>query len=124
MDEVEVHLYQYGFVEDYYVWKYHSEKEFIRHRCLVRDVAGPSNVNQVGIESESTNQTSYHTMVQEAAGPDFIHEPIEEEPNAEAQNFYNMIRAADKPIYEGNSNHSQLSNAVRMLEIKYIHKCS
>ena len=76
------------------------------------------------IESESTNQTSYHTVVQEAAGPKFIHEPIEEEPNAEAQNFYNMIRAADKPVYKGNSNRSQLSIAVRMLKIKCRHKCS
>ena len=55
VDEVKVHLYRYGFVEDYYIWKYHGEKELIRHRCLVRDVAGPSNVNQVRIESESTN---------------------------------------------------------------------
>ena len=57
-------------------------------------------------------------------GPDFIPESIEEEPNAEAQNFYNMIRAADKLIYEGNLNHSQLSTAVRMLKIKCRHKYS
>ena len=55
VDEVKVHLYQYGFMEDYYVWKYHGENEFIRHRCLVRDIVGLSNMNQVGMESESTN---------------------------------------------------------------------
>ena len=35
-----------------------------------------------------------------------------------------MIRAGDKPVYEGNSKHTQLSAAVRILELKCRHRCS
>ena len=65
--------------------------------------------------SDNMNHTTYHRMVCDAAGPEFN---PDEEPNAEARNFYDMIRAGDKPVYEGNSKHTQLSATVRMLEIK------
>ena len=61
---------------------------------------------------DNMNHTTYHRMVCDAAGPEFNQN---EEPNAGARNFYDMIRAGDKPIYEGISNHTQLSAAVRML---------
>ena len=70
---------------------------------------------------DNMNHTTYHRMVCDAAGPEFN---PDEEPNAEARNFYDMIRAGDKPVYEGNSKHTQLSAAVRMLEIKCRHRCS
>ena len=94
-------------------------------RRFITDEDGSSNVNQsIGNEFGTLNQTSYHTMVLDAAEPYFTAESIEEEPNAQAQNFYNMIRAADKPIYDGNTKHSQLSAVVRMLKIKCRHRCS
>ena len=43
---------------------------------------------------------------------------INEQPNAEAQAFYNMLQAAQRPLWDGCSNQSELSNAVRLMSIK------
>ena len=109
VETVKVHLYRNGFVPDYYVWIYHGEKQ-VHQRCSSSVRVSVSETDQM--ISDNMNHTTYHRMVCDAAGPEFN---PDEEPNAEARNFYDMIRAGDKPVYEGNSKHTQLSAAVRML---------
>ena len=41
-----------------------------------------------------------------------------EQPNAEAQTFYNMLQAAQRPLWEGCCNQTELSNTVRLMSIK------
>jgi hypothetical protein len=62
-------------------------------------------------------------MVLDTAGSEFGHyrestDFVNEPPNAEAQKFYDMLQAADTPIWEGCSSHSQLSLVSRLLNIK------
>ncbi|XP_055962322.1 uncharacterized protein LOC126687685 [Mercurialis annua] len=61
-------------------------------------------------------------MVIDAAGPEVVF--TEKEPNNEAKNFYDMMRAAEKPVCPGNSKHSPLSAAAKMLDIKCRHSGS
>nr|GMC60642.1 uncharacterized protein LOC109168299 [Ipomoea batatas] len=107
---VKFHLAKYGFVSDYYVWRFHGE-------CNLRvdvdqDVGAPS---QMASEEESN---AYHTMVMDAAGPEFNVDEIEESPNPEAQRFYDMLKAADQELWPGSKKHSQLSLVARLMSLK------
>ncbi|XP_019158513.1 PREDICTED: uncharacterized protein LOC109155282 [Ipomoea nil] len=107
---VKFHLAKYGFVSDYYVWRFQGE-------CNVsvdvdRDVGGPSQMDN----EEASN--AFHTMVMDAAGPEFNVDEIEETPNPEAQNFYDMLKAADQELWLGSKKHSQLSLVARLMSLK------
>nr|GMC99858.1 uncharacterized protein LOC109168299 [Ipomoea batatas] len=107
---VKFHLAKYGFVSDYYVWRFHGE-------CNLRvdveqDVGAPSQMTS----EESSN--AYHTMVMDAAGPEFNVDEIEESPNPEAQKFYDMLKATDQELWPGSKNHSQLSLVARLMSLK------
>ena len=41
-----------------------------------------------------------------------------EQPNEAAQKFFDLLKAAERPIWEGCSTHTELSLAVRMLSLK------
>ena len=41
-----------------------------------------------------------------------------EQPNAEALEFYNMLQAVQRPLWDGCSNQTELSNAVKLMSIK------
>ena len=69
VETMKLHLCRNGFMPDYYVWKYHGEKEVTGGRCFVTDEGGSSKVNQsIGNEFETLNHTSYHTIVLDATG--------------------------------------------------------
>lgn len=58
----------------------------------------------------------------DAAGPSFTATEdvnVEEEPNIQAKKFYEMLKAAEEPLYNGCTNHTQLSRLTGMLSIKF-----
>ncbi|XP_060177806.1 uncharacterized protein LOC132607740 [Lycium barbarum] len=134
---IEYHLFNFGFVEDYFVWEYQGEKDVIGEIASGNDLHG-------GSQPESGFDNPYRQMVLDAAGPNFgqgsswqsysnievdsshpyehsmEEEPnssMEEEPNPESQRFYNLLQAADEKLYPG-SFLSQLAVVSRMLNIK------
>ncbi|XP_019172859.1 PREDICTED: uncharacterized protein LOC109168299 [Ipomoea nil] len=107
---VKYHLAKYGFVSDYYVWRFHGEYNV--NLDVDQDVGGPSQV----ASEEASN--AYHTMVMDAAGPEFNVDEIEESPNPEAQKFYDMLKAADQELWPGSNKHSQLSLVARLMSLK------
>nr|GMC80509.1 phosphoacetylglucosamine mutase [Ipomoea batatas] len=60
---VKFHLGKYGFVSDYYVWRFHGEANL--RVDVDQDVGAPSQM----ASEEASN--AYHTMVMDAAGPEF-----------------------------------------------------
>nr|GMC47957.1 uncharacterized protein LOC109166492 [Ipomoea batatas] len=107
---VKYHLARYGFVSDYYVWRFHGER--IVPVDVDRDVGGPSQM----ASEEASN--AYHTMVMDAAGVEFNVDEIEESPNPEAQKFYDMLKAADQQLFPECKKHSQLSFVARLMSLK------
>ena len=43
---------------------------------------------------------------------------MDEQPNASAQHFYDLLQAAQRPLWEGCTTHTELSVALKMLSIK------
>jgi len=145
VEMVKYHLFQYGFVENYFVWKYQGEEDVIDemysvndlhggtqpelgydnpYRQMVLDVAGPnfdqglSRQFQSNIEHESSH--TYEISMEEEINPSIEEAsdlPMEEEPNPESQRFYDLLHAADAKLYPGSSV-SQLEVVSRMLNIK------
>jgi len=125
---VKKHLYNRGFMSNYYLW--------LRHGEGCRDSAGSSNMNygvveptnyyeNYGHHQESdqgyNHENRFHDMVTDAFHETTaaFHENIIEEPNVDAQRFYDMLDAANKPIYEEcREGQSKLSLASRMMTIK------
>nr|GMD55942.1 uncharacterized protein LOC109168299 [Ipomoea batatas] len=107
---VKFHLAKYGFVSDYYVWRFHGEANL--RVDVDQDVGAPSQI----ASEEASN--AYHTMVMDAAGPEFNVDEIEELPNPEAQKFYDMLKAADQELWPGSKKHSQLSVVARLMSLK------
>ncbi|XP_019197160.1 PREDICTED: uncharacterized protein LOC109191027 [Ipomoea nil] len=107
---VKYHLAKYGFVSDYYVWRFHGEYNV--NLDVDQDVGGPPQV----ASEEASN--AYQTMVMDAAGPEFNVDEIEESPNPEAQKFYDMLKAADQELWPGSNKHSQLSLIARLVSLK------
>ncbi|XP_055962422.1 uncharacterized protein LOC126686600 [Mercurialis annua] len=118
VETVKLHILQKGFVKDYQVWVFHGEG----------NVLNPRPVTQlpecdVDMEYEGGDEfSSVQRMVIDAAGPEVVF--TEEEPNNEAKHFYDMMRAAEEPVCPGNSKHSPLSAAAKMLDIKCRHSGS
>ncbi|XP_072079067.1 uncharacterized protein [Arachis hypogaea] len=115
-DEVLLDLYKYGFMPRYWCWDSHGESPL--HLNVDHD-------NQEGTcSSPHANvpiRNSYESMVVDAAGPELMsqfEEHMEEPPNAEAKKFYDLLQSAQRPLFEGCMDHSELSMAVKMLSIK------
>nr|GMD83563.1 uncharacterized protein LOC109166492 [Ipomoea batatas] len=70
---VKYHFARFGFVSDYYVWRFHGER--IVPVDVDRDVGGPSQT----ASEEASN--AYHTMVMDVARVEFNREELQKEPN-------------------------------------------
>nr|XP_033511698.1 uncharacterized protein LOC117276480 [Nicotiana tomentosiformis] len=145
VETIKLHLYRYGFVENYFLWKYQGKKNVTDEMSSSDDLHG-------GSQPESGYENPYRQMVLDAVGPNFgpglswksynntepessnFYEPsmeaepnpsmeeepnpsMDEEPNLECQRFYDLLQAADAKLYPGSSL-SQLVVVFRMLNIK------
>lgn len=107
-DVVKLHLYKNGFRPNYYKWTFHGEDDFqntksSQRRSVVREASNP-----------------YKNMVLDAFGPDYAsYESTngEEEPIPEMKKFLAMLKAAEKPLYDG-CKLSLLSVAARITNMK------
>lgn len=117
MDSVKLHLYQKGFMANYYSWTCHGEESLTTDPGVEFEPANQNAFHQSNIQ----NLDRYESMVMDAAGPSVdanTRECEPEMPNAAAQQFYQMLDAAKTPLWEGCEDHSELSASVRLLSIK------
>ncbi|XP_070008858.1 uncharacterized protein [Nicotiana sylvestris] len=66
VETVKLHLYQYGFVENYFLWKYQGEKD------VTGEMSSSGDLDS-GAQPESGYENPYRQMVLDAAGPNFGH---------------------------------------------------
>ncbi|XP_009790883.2 uncharacterized protein [Nicotiana sylvestris] len=109
VETVRLHLLQFGFVENYFVWIYQGE------RCLTNELSSSSNLNS-GAQPELGYENPYRRMILDIAGPSqgstwqsdsnvepessHPYEPsMEEDPNPESRKFYDLLQAADAELY-------------------------
>ncbi|WMV28348.1 hypothetical protein MTR67_021733 [Solanum verrucosum] len=64
VEMVKYHLFQYEFVENYFVWKYQGEEDVIDEMYYVNDLHG-------GTQPELGYDNLYQQMVLDVAGPNF-----------------------------------------------------
>ncbi|KAH0672849.1 hypothetical protein KY290_025083 [Solanum tuberosum] len=64
VEMVKYHPFQYGFVENYFVWKYQGEEDVIDEMYSVNDLHG-------GTQPELGYDNSYRQMILDVAGPNF-----------------------------------------------------
>ncbi|XP_060189787.1 uncharacterized protein LOC132618798 [Lycium barbarum] len=115
-EAVRVHLYSRGFKQKYYVWTDHGETDGV-NGIFYNMVVGESSVSQ---EYSHVQYDRVNDMVNDAFGVQSGFEPeqnFEEPPNEEAMRFYQELEEASHPLWVG-SQHSKLSIAVRMINIK------
>ena len=105
---------------DYWDWIYHGEQR----RTFYVDTTANTLSPQSSYQANDDNYCSYQRIVFDAAGPALNPLAVDEQPNLEAQKFYDMIHAAEKELWPRNIKHSQLSAAVRMLDLKCTHQFS
>ncbi|KAM3374328.1 hypothetical protein P3S68_013042 [Capsicum galapagoense] len=128
VETVKCHLYQFGFIENYFIWKHQGERD---------DISETSYGNAFhGSGQPIFEENPYRQMILHAVGPNFSQgsswqpysnsEPesshpfqhsMEENPNPVSKKFYDLLDAADAKLYSGSSL-SQLAVASRMLNIK------
>lgn len=120
-DEVRDHLYRKGFRPNYYYWTSHGEEA-----PEPTPVTRPQpSINEKDAYRENLNP--YETMVMDAAGPSFAHDHQQsrtEEPNENTKAFFDILAAAQSPLFEGCTTHSELSASLRLLTIKSEHNIS
>lgn len=68
IEMVKCHLFQYGFVENYFVWKYQGEEDVVEEIYSSNDLHGRA---QSGLEYDNP----YRQMVLDVAGPNFDQGP-------------------------------------------------
>ena len=110
---VSNHLYNRGFMPNYWVWISHGEDYTVLDNEPVEDAFGS--------ESPTELVNSYVEMVSDAFGntESGFDQNMEEEPNADAKRFYDILDAAKHPIYGGcKPGLSQLSLATRLMSVK------
>ena len=109
--EVKVHLYKRGFMYGYWYWTSHGEVE---PNVEVNMHHGSSSMD---VEHDDYNGVDrLQTMVDDIMG---VHQENEyEPPNPSAQRFYDKLNAAQRPLWPGCNNHTELSLALRMMSIK------
>ncbi|XP_021769734.1 uncharacterized protein LOC110733975 [Chenopodium quinoa] len=102
-DTVKIHLYGKGFIPNYYKWMCHGER-------------------YPGVPEWRSNE--YRDMVLDAFGhtedqgpSDGASVSSEEEPNATAKHFLDLLKASERPLYEGSSL-SMLEMAARITSLK------
>jgi hypothetical protein len=115
------HLYKKGFRTNYFYWTSYGEER----PASIRITHPPSSV--YGQSGCGENLRSYERMVMDAAGPSFAYnheQSMEETPNDKTQDFFNLFSAAQSPLYEGCTSHSELSALLQLLTIKAEHNIS
>ncbi|CAJ2641821.1 unnamed protein product [Trifolium pratense] len=116
-ENVKAHLEKVGFMNDYYVWKHHGEREPMNIN-IEFDVN--TDVSSSGAQAECGNFGRMQDMVGDALGVNMSYEGGGQEeiiPNNKALKFYAMMEEVNKPLYEGASD-SKLSMCVRLLAAK------
>ncbi|XP_021766229.1 uncharacterized protein LOC110730712 [Chenopodium quinoa] len=110
-DEVKFHLYQNGFRPNYHTWTFHGEDDF--------DI----NIPHSGYASTEEVSNPYKSMVTDAFGPNYqLEYSLEgsydvEEPIPEFKKFIIVLKAVEKPLYDG-CKLSMLSVAARITNLK------
>ena len=115
-DEVMVDLYKHGFKPRYWCWDSHGESS--SNWTTSHENQEDTSTHSLDIELE---RNPYESMIFDAAGPELMDQfeaHIEEPPNKEAKIFYELLQSAQRPLWDGCVDHSELSMAVRMLSIK------
>ena len=113
-----MHLMYKGFVQGYWFWISHGEIEPQEYasgysNSEIHEVGGSSHVNNDYSESYIDRMKD---MVDNAI---IANQNVREEGSSTCREpFYNMVQAAQQPLYDGCSTHSELSAAVRLLSIK------
>ncbi|XP_047270411.1 uncharacterized protein LOC124899548 [Capsicum annuum] len=128
VETVKCHLYQSGFIENYFIWKHQGERDDISetsygnalhgggqpiceenpYQQMILDAAGPNF-------SQGSSWQSYSNSEPESSHP-FQHS-MEEDPNPVSKKFYDLLDAADAELYPSSSL-SQLVVVSLMLNIK------
>ncbi|XP_043807342.1 uncharacterized protein LOC122721981 [Manihot esculenta] len=119
---IRFHLMKYGFVRDYYVWYLHGE---IQNYNAVHRRSIDSTDNTCNVEYQHGEfSNAYEQLVADAAGPSFSPSISTEPPNQSTQRLYDMLAVANKELWPGCENHSQLSAVARILNMKSEHHLS
>ncbi|XP_047266604.1 uncharacterized protein LOC124897622 [Capsicum annuum] len=128
VETVKCHLYQSGFIENYFIWKHQGKRDDISetsygnalhgggqpifkenpYRQMILDATSPNF-------SQGSSWQSYRNSEPESSHP-FQH-LMEEYPNPVSKKFYDLLDTADAELYPGSSL-SQLTVVSRMLNIK------
>jgi len=113
-----MYLMYKDFVKGYWFWISHGEIESQQYNFGYSN----SEIHKVG-GSSHINNDYYESYVDRVA--DMVDDVImanqnvrEEESSTCREPFYNMVQAAQQPLCDGCSTHSELSAAVRLLSIK------
>jgi len=116
-EEVKVHLYKEGFIPGYWYWTCHGESD--------PNIGVDTNSEIFSTQKGYLNR--FESMVFDVAGVEYEMDhdqemddspSMDETPNIEAQKFYELLDAAQKPLWPGCNNHTELSFAVIFLTIK------
>ncbi|XP_058759557.1 uncharacterized protein LOC131632856 [Vicia villosa] len=112
-EEVKVHIFQKGFKPNYWNWTCHGESD---PELLVE-----INKEKSAQEAHSNHHSTFENMIYDVVGLQHqmqFEEDIEESPNISDQKFYDLLHVAQKPLWRGCNDHTELSTAVRLLMIK------
>lgn len=112
-EEVKVHLYKKGFIPDYWYWTCHGESD--------PDLCANLNTHTTTHEGYNDHLNRFENMVYDVVGSDYethYDQEMDESPNIDAQKFYDLLHAAQKPLWPGCNDHTELSVVVRLLAIK------
>ncbi|XP_020878682.1 uncharacterized protein LOC110227712 isoform X2 [Arabidopsis lyrata subsp. lyrata] len=116
------HLYNRGFIPNYYVWFWHGEANMVNASSSgtsFQHVEEPHINFEHQFDYDHQSHTRFHDMVHDAYHETSTLSDNIEEPNVDAQQFYNMLDAANQPLYDGcREGLSRLSLASRMMNIK------
>ena len=98
-ETITFHLHNYGFMPNYYVWRYHGESGTKHDSTVVVEDATETigaNFDDYSMEDRMTE------MVYDAAGPSlWTDEPEAEELDSEAKKFFDLLKASKRPLYKG-----------------------
>ncbi|KAF7807948.1 uncharacterized protein G2W53_040109 [Senna tora] len=117
VETVKVHLYSRGFIPNYDQWSFHGEPLHYTEECQIGgameervEAENEEMVDGDHVERVDVNLTDpYRTMILEAAGPSFnpnTNVEFDEPPNQDAKKFYDLLKATEKPLYEGSTKNS------------------
>ncbi|XP_021736439.1 uncharacterized protein LOC110702989 [Chenopodium quinoa] len=111
-DTVKLHLFRAGFVPNYYEWMCHGE------RFPTVPARGSNEYREMVFDTFSQSQDHVHS--EEAIVS------LEEEPNAQAKHFLDLLKASERPLYEGSSlSVLEIAGRITSLKCEYNlpHRC-